>query len=130
MKKLDLTNHTYGNLTVIEEAERYVFPSGKSRRQWKCLCSCGEEVVVRQGMLRNRVNPRTDCGCGVSKKTSPPAEDSSNQVSDTDKITAGENKQPTKGRSTSELKELYSKRYMRTNKPPQWGYSQGSNNKW
>ncbi len=44
---LDLTDDTYGNWTVIGEADRRGYS-----RYWLCKCSCGNEVEVFHGTLR------------------------------------------------------------------------------
>ena len=52
---IDLTGKRYGRLTVLERAE------GKGRCKWRCLCSCGNEVVVRGYNLKN--GNTQSCGC-------------------------------------------------------------------
>ena len=55
-KKLDLTGHRYGKLTVIGPAEN-IGP----RTAWLCRCDCGRETVVRSNRLRS--GHTTSCGC-------------------------------------------------------------------
>lgn len=55
-KKLNLINQKFGKLTVIESA-----PNKGKRTQWKCLCDCGNEIVVLTSSLTSQ---RTQsCGC-------------------------------------------------------------------
>ena len=55
-KKLDLTGHRYGKLTVIGPAENI-----GTRTAWLCRCDCGRETVVRSNRLRS--GHTTSCGC-------------------------------------------------------------------
>lgn len=48
---------TYGRLTVIEEAER----ASNGRRQWRCICECGQETVTKGIYLRQ--GDTRSCGC-------------------------------------------------------------------
>lgn len=60
-KLIDLTGKRFGMLTVIELAEKKVFPSGQTQTQWKCKCDCGKEVIV---LSRNLKTGNTQsCGC-------------------------------------------------------------------
>lgn len=61
MKKIDLTNQTYGELTVLQEVEPHIKPSGKKSRQWLCKCSCGRTTIVSMDNLRS--GHTTSCGC-------------------------------------------------------------------
>lgn len=56
-----LTGRQIGRLTVMEEVAPAVSPSG-SQRRYRCLCSCGSEVVVRQYCLQ-RPKATQSCGC-------------------------------------------------------------------
>ncbi|WP_246147523.1 alcohol dehydrogenase [Secundilactobacillus folii] len=57
MKRIDLTNHRFGRLTVTAFAG-----SGKNgNAQWKCRCDCGKEVVVDSYLLRKGYTK--SCGC-------------------------------------------------------------------
>lgn len=61
-KRIDLTGHRFGRLTVIEYA-------GAQNQQstWKCKCDCGNEKIVKRGLLRSgRTN---SCGCLKIEKT-------------------------------------------------------------
>ena len=61
-KKLDLTGHRYGKLTVIGPAENI-----GTRTAWLCRCDCGRETVVRSNRLRS--GHTTSCGCSKSGAT-------------------------------------------------------------
>lgn len=52
---IDLTGKRFGRLTVLERAD------GKGRCKWRCLCSCGNEVVVLGYNLKN--GNTQSCGC-------------------------------------------------------------------
>lgn len=56
----DLTNKTFGLLTVIE----YHNTTTDGRAQWRCLCCCGEETIVDTNHL---ISGHTkSCGCLTS----------------------------------------------------------------
>jgi hypothetical protein len=56
-KKLDLTNHKYGRLTVLAPVENT--SSGKT--QWLCRCDCGKTATVVSARLRSGIT--RSCGC-------------------------------------------------------------------
>lgn len=61
-KRLEIrTGEIYGRLTVLEETSKHVLPSGKTKRQFECTCSCGKVVVVTLGSLRS--GNTKSCGC-------------------------------------------------------------------
>jgi len=62
-KRLNLTGHKYGNLTVLEETR----PVGKSRR-WVCRCDCGNITIVYMTSLRS--GNTKSCGCIKSENIS------------------------------------------------------------
>ncbi len=54
----DLTNKTFGYLTVIEKVEAKASNGGY---KWKCECVCGKETIAIGGdLIRGK---RTSCGC-------------------------------------------------------------------
>lgn len=57
----NLTNQTFGRLTVLE----YIgakWPNKKTKgHQWLCKCECGNKVIVLGGDLKN--SNTTSCGC-------------------------------------------------------------------
>ena len=61
MRKLDLTRQVFGRLTVIEEAESYISPSGYKQTKWKCKCLCGNVSEVFTRLLRK--GDTQSCGC-------------------------------------------------------------------
>lgn len=56
-KKLDLTGQTFGQLIVIERLANYK----KNQTYYKCVCSCGKEVIINSSRLIN--GKKTSCGC-------------------------------------------------------------------
>lgn len=60
----NLTGKTFGRLTVLQQAEDYIYPDGKHRlSQWLCECDCKDHkrVVVRGAHLKN--GNTQSCGC-------------------------------------------------------------------
>lgn len=57
LQRTDLTGKHFGRLTAIKPAE--TLPDGKTR--WLCMCSCGQETVVRTVSLNNGLT--RSCGC-------------------------------------------------------------------
>lgn len=51
----------FSRLTVIAEAPPYKQPDGYFRPMSKCVCDCGEEIIVRNGCLPN--GHTQSCGC-------------------------------------------------------------------
>lgn len=50
-----------GRLTVISQAEDYIWHKKRHYKQWKCRCDCGNDVVIRSDKLSTgRVK---SCGC-------------------------------------------------------------------
>ena len=67
MKKLDLTGHRFGALTVICEG----LPLNSGRPRWVCRCDCGNEYTARASHLRaGRTIRCLECATqsGTSKK--------------------------------------------------------------
>ena len=54
----DEMGNKYSHLLVIERA-----PNQGTRAMWKCLCDCGNTVIVRGTELRNE--RQKSCGCGI-----------------------------------------------------------------
>lgn len=59
--KLNAAGKVFGLLTAVEMSHR--LPCGHS--VWRCVCSCGKEVLVRWGNLR--AGNTKSCGCLSSK---------------------------------------------------------------
>lgn len=58
---INLVGEKFGRLTVIDEMEPYVSPSGKKSAKFKCQCDCGNIVTVTARNLKNG-NVKS-CGC-------------------------------------------------------------------
>ena len=55
--RLDLKDAKFGRLTVVE----FSHINKHKQSMWKCLCECGNEVVVNGSHLKN--GHTTSCGC-------------------------------------------------------------------
>lgn len=63
-KAINLAGRRFGRLTVRERVT-----SSKAQAQWRCVCDCGKETVVRSQDLRN--GHTKSCGCyGLEVSTS------------------------------------------------------------
>lgn len=62
----DLTGQKFGMLTVLGRVENHIRLNGKKESRWKCLCDCGNEVIVLGKSLKNE-NTKS-CGCIRNKK--------------------------------------------------------------
>lgn len=58
---IDLTGKKFGRLTVLGRADSKIRANGKPRTMWKCLCECGNEIIVEASALRS--GRRKSCGC-------------------------------------------------------------------
>jgi len=65
MKTLDLTDQTFGRLTVIRFGP---YHPENGRIRWLCKCTCGNEVLVMAKELRN--GHTKSCGCLKTETTS------------------------------------------------------------
>lgn len=63
MEARDLTGKKFGRLLVLEQAESRRQPNGKLKRRWKCICDCGNVVVVDQEKLTRKNYNTLSCGC-------------------------------------------------------------------
>lgn len=61
-KRINITGHTYDQLTVLKEAE-----SRYEERFWLCQCSCGTTKVIAQRHLRS--GKVQSCGCKKKRKS-------------------------------------------------------------
>ena len=61
----DLTNMTFGRLTVIKQIEDYVTPkTGEHKSRWLCQCSCEDNTIIKAiGSNLTRKNGIRSCGC-------------------------------------------------------------------
>lgn len=67
----DLTNKSFGDLTVLYQDEDYINKKGTHLPIWRCRCECGskdckKEVNVLGVLLKNHT--RIDCGCNKNRK--------------------------------------------------------------
>lgn len=65
-KAIDLCGSTFGRLSVIEESDPIITPSGQKIRNWKCLCECGKTITARGSHLKN--GHTKSCGCLRSER--------------------------------------------------------------
>ena len=64
----DLTGMRFGRLTVISRAPSHMYPSGRPRSMWNCVCDCGSSLQVDVTCL---TTGRTrSCGCLQRERTS------------------------------------------------------------
>lgn len=64
----DLTNLTFGRLTVLEQTNDYVSPNGMHYSMWVCRCECGNVINVLGSNLKT--GHTKSCGCYGKEKTS------------------------------------------------------------
>jgi hypothetical protein len=61
-RKLEIVSgQKFNRLTVLKEVERYIDPSGKKLRKFRCVCECGNQKIVRIDSLTN--GSIKSCGC-------------------------------------------------------------------
>lgn len=70
---IDLTNKTFGELTVLQKIEKR-----KTEWFWKCQCSCGGEKIVSGKSLRS--GTCRSCGCLKQKSDRQPKENVKNEI--------------------------------------------------
>ena len=58
---IDLTGQRFGRLTVMSRG-----PNKGTQTRWQCVCSCGEELFVAAGHLKN--SHTKSCGCLQKEK--------------------------------------------------------------
>ena len=59
---------TFGRLTVVEPAENYIEnKTGRQRKQWVCVCSCGNTKTVWEYNLKT--GKTKSCGCLQKEKS-------------------------------------------------------------
>lgn len=64
MKKIDLTGQRFGRLVALSDVGR----NRSGSVLWRCVCDCGQEVIVRGAELRN--GAYKSCGCLRADTTS------------------------------------------------------------
>ena len=68
-KLIDETGNKYGDLVVIKRAENHIGPNGKSKVQWLCKCSCGNEIITLGDSLRGgRTKSCGKCGRNIRNR--------------------------------------------------------------
>lgn len=65
-KSQDLTGMRFERLVVIKRAEDYISPKGYKRKQWTCICDCGNTATVSGDYLKTSSHP--SCGCYLKEK--------------------------------------------------------------
>lgn len=58
---IDMTGKRFGLLTVIEQAEDQISPSGRHHKMWVCKCDCGKIKTINGDNLRG--GNTISCGC-------------------------------------------------------------------
>ena len=58
----------YGRLTIIEEVEPHITPSGQKQRMVLCSCSCGTSEPFEVTLNNLRSGHTTSCGCVHKEK--------------------------------------------------------------
>lgn len=61
----DLTNQTFGALTVIHRSDDHIEPSGRHKVTWLCQCQCGNMTTVLSSHLLS--GHTKSCGCLTKK---------------------------------------------------------------
>lgn len=61
MKIIDLTGQKFGQLIVIERAEKPRTRKLDTAAFWKCICNCGKIIIIRGHSLR--IGKTKSCGC-------------------------------------------------------------------
>lgn len=67
MVGIDITGKRFGYLTAIQLAKRENKNTIGSRRRWRCLCDCGNEIIVEKRLLTTQRQGIKSCGC-IRKK--------------------------------------------------------------
>lgn len=67
---VDLTGCRFGKLTVVSEVDSIYTLSGAKHRRWRCICDCGNTVIIKQRSLTGQ-NYTGSCGC-LSRSTRDP----------------------------------------------------------
>lgn len=58
----DITGKRVGRLTVVGYHHTKKFAKGHPHTMWKCVCDCGNEVILDKTVLTGN-NPQQSCGC-------------------------------------------------------------------
>lgn len=64
----NLTGMRFGNITVLGLTDDYIGPTGKHRKQYNCLCDCGNrKTIIGENLTRGLT---LSCGCLQRKRAS------------------------------------------------------------
>lgn len=50
----NLIGKVFGKLTVVQQADDYISPSGRHDAKWLCRCECGNEIQARASDLKRK----------------------------------------------------------------------------
>lgn len=64
---IDITNKRFGRLIALEVDHVYTDKVGNTEYYWKCLCDCGNTIVVSGNVLRR--GETKSCGCLQSEES-------------------------------------------------------------
>lgn len=57
----NIAGKKFGRLTAVELSSPYISESGTKRTRWRCVCDCGNKVIVQSRYLTN--GSTRSCGC-------------------------------------------------------------------
>ena len=60
-RKRDLTGQRFGRLVVVEDTNQFKYK--QNSRIWKCLCDCGNEVLLPEINFIYKSSGTKSCGC-------------------------------------------------------------------
>lgn len=61
----NLIGQQFGKLTVIEQAEDYIYSNGNHQSRWVCLCECGNIITTYGNALKS--GRTKSCGCSTKE---------------------------------------------------------------
>lgn len=71
-KLIDISGNKYNKLTVL----KFDHMGGRRRSYWKCLCDCGNIVVLRKDKFAYSYSKTKSCGCWHREESSLRKKDS------------------------------------------------------
>lgn len=77
---IDLTGKKFGRLTVLCREGTYQRPSGNKEPTWRCVCECGNEIVVLSSNLKKKNT--LSCGCLQSENRNTPRRETAYKIID------------------------------------------------
>lgn len=66
MKAETLTGKKFNRLLVLERADNIITSCGRGRVAWRCLCDCGNTVIVQADLLKS--GRTKSCGCAKAER--------------------------------------------------------------